>query len=239
MRTTISPSAVPIRRRQQLLLLARPRRQASRSIWPAMPGGTSGRLFRFNRLYEASRKPGPIIEASCWPHARLKLFDLARINRSHRSRLPSGRSIDVLFDNRARDQRRAAAQAPAGAQRARPAAWSSRWRRLREIVSAAGSSIRAQRRCQGDQYSLNRLDRAHPLPRRRPPMHVEQCSPNEHCAASTVGRHNWTIRTAPHEGGRITPPPFTTLVGTAKLATSIRRHEAHRHLGATGTVPPS
>src|SRR3954451_1684183 len=35
----------------------------------------------FNKLYEASRRPGPIIEASCWAHARRKFFDLARINK--------------------------------------------------------------------------------------------------------------------------------------------------------------
>jgi transposase len=29
----------------------------------------------FNRLYEAGRKPGPIIEAACWAHARRKFFD--------------------------------------------------------------------------------------------------------------------------------------------------------------------
>src|SRR5258708_32233109 len=33
----------------------------------------------FNRLYEATRKPGPIVEAACWAHARRKFFDLAQI----------------------------------------------------------------------------------------------------------------------------------------------------------------
>ena len=36
----------------------------------------------FNRLYEANRKPGPIIEAACWAHGRLKFFDLARLNKA-------------------------------------------------------------------------------------------------------------------------------------------------------------
>jgi transposase len=36
----------------------------------------------FNRLYEAARKPRPIIEAACWAHARRKFFDLARINKA-------------------------------------------------------------------------------------------------------------------------------------------------------------
>jgi len=36
----------------------------------------------FNRLYEPSRKGGPIIEAACWAHARRKFFDLARLNKA-------------------------------------------------------------------------------------------------------------------------------------------------------------
>ena len=36
----------------------------------------------FNRLYEADRKGGPIVEAACWAHARRKFFDLARINKA-------------------------------------------------------------------------------------------------------------------------------------------------------------
>ena len=36
----------------------------------------------FNRLYEADRKGGPIVEAACWAHARRKFFDLARINQA-------------------------------------------------------------------------------------------------------------------------------------------------------------
>jgi transposase len=36
----------------------------------------------FNRLYEAARKPGPIVEAACWAHGRRKFFDLARLNQA-------------------------------------------------------------------------------------------------------------------------------------------------------------
>ena len=36
----------------------------------------------FNRLYDARRRPGPIIEAACWAHARRKFFDLARLDRA-------------------------------------------------------------------------------------------------------------------------------------------------------------
>ena len=36
----------------------------------------------FNRLYEANRKGGPIVEAACWAHARRKFFDLARLSKA-------------------------------------------------------------------------------------------------------------------------------------------------------------
>jgi transposase len=35
-----------------------------------------------NRLYEANRKAGPIIEAACWAHGRRKFFDLARLSKA-------------------------------------------------------------------------------------------------------------------------------------------------------------
>src|SRR6266700_2504757 len=50
----------------------------------------------FNRLYEAARKPGPIVEAACWAHGRRKFFDLARINKAPIAEEAVAR-IDVLF----------------------------------------------------------------------------------------------------------------------------------------------
>jgi transposase len=50
----------------------------------------------FNRLYEANRKGGPIIEAACWAHGRRKFFDLARINKAPIAAEAVER-IDVLF----------------------------------------------------------------------------------------------------------------------------------------------
>jgi transposase len=50
----------------------------------------------FNRLYEATRKPGPIVEAVCWAHARRKFFDSGGVTSalwraSTRRRSPSRR----------------------------------------------------------------------------------------------------------------------------------------------------
>jgi transposase len=50
----------------------------------------------FNRLYRASRKPGPIVEAMCWAHARRKFFDLARISKAPIA-LEAVERIDALF----------------------------------------------------------------------------------------------------------------------------------------------
>jgi transposase len=50
----------------------------------------------FNRLYEAGRKPGPIVEAMCWAHARRKFFDLARLNKAPIA-IEAVERIDALF----------------------------------------------------------------------------------------------------------------------------------------------
>jgi len=50
----------------------------------------------FNRLYDARRKAGPIIEAACWAHARRKFFDLARLNKAPIA-IEAVERIDALF----------------------------------------------------------------------------------------------------------------------------------------------
>ena len=50
----------------------------------------------FNRLYEANRKPGPIVEAACWAHGRRKFFDLARLSKAPIAAEAVTR-IDALF----------------------------------------------------------------------------------------------------------------------------------------------
>jgi transposase len=50
----------------------------------------------FNRLYGAGRKPGPIIEAACWAHARRNFFDLARISKAPIA-IETVERIDALF----------------------------------------------------------------------------------------------------------------------------------------------
>jgi transposase len=50
----------------------------------------------FNRLYGEGRKPGPIIEAACWAHARHNFFDLARLAKAPIA-IEAVKRIDDLF----------------------------------------------------------------------------------------------------------------------------------------------
>jgi transposase len=64
----------------------------------------------YTKLYEAARKPGPIIEAACWVHARRPFFQMADLAANARRRaqghtavisplaLEAVRRIDALFD---------------------------------------------------------------------------------------------------------------------------------------------
>jgi transposase len=49
----------------------------------------------YNKLYEAERKPGPIVEAGCWVHARRPFFVLADVAANARRRA-QGRTASVL-----------------------------------------------------------------------------------------------------------------------------------------------
>ncbi len=50
----------------------------------------------FDRLYEPKRKPGPILEAACWAHARRKLFEIAAVSKAPIA-TEAVRRIDELF----------------------------------------------------------------------------------------------------------------------------------------------
>ena len=50
----------------------------------------------FTKLYQANRKPGPIVEAACWAHGRRKFFDLARLGKAPIA-AETVKRIDALF----------------------------------------------------------------------------------------------------------------------------------------------
>ena len=74
----IGPLPVPTRRRRRCSIRVTGAASTPTAIWRVTPVAYAG----FNRLYEAGRMPGAIIEAACWAHARRKFFDLARINKA-------------------------------------------------------------------------------------------------------------------------------------------------------------
>jgi len=81
----------------------------------------------FNRLYEASRRPGPVVEAACWAHARRKFFDLARLNKAPIASRRSPASIRCSpSSERSTDYRRSSAERSG---RSAVGHGSRRWRR--------------------------------------------------------------------------------------------------------------
>ena len=49
----------------------------------------------YGRLYEATRHPGPILEAACWSHARRKFFVLADLASSARRKASGGATVPI------------------------------------------------------------------------------------------------------------------------------------------------
>jgi transposase len=164
----------------------------------------------FNRLYEAARKPGPIIEASCWAHARRKFFDLARIDKAPIA-LQAIERIDALFAI----EREINGAAPHERKRVRN-------ERSRPLVVALETWLREQRRklsasnqiAKAIQYSLNRwpaltrfLDDGR--------LCMSNNAAERALRGIAVGRHNWTFAGS-DEGGRRAAAIYT-LVESAKL----------------------
>ena len=164
----------------------------------------------FNRLYEASRKPGPIIEAACWAHARRKCFDLARINKAPIA-IEAVERIDVLFAiereiNGMTPQQRVCVRN----ERSRPLviALETWLREQRSRVSKNSDTGKAIA------YSLKRwaaltrfLDDGR--------LCMSNNAAERELRAVAVGRRNWTFAGS-DEGGRRAAAIYT-LIATAKL----------------------
>ena len=164
----------------------------------------------FNRLYEAGRKPGPIVEAACWAHARRKFFDLARLNKAPIA-IEAVARIDALFAI----EREINGLAPAERCQVRQ-------ERSRPRVDALGAWLREQytRLSPNNQvakaiaYSLNCWDGLiRFLDDGRLCMTNNAAERALRCIA--VGRHNWTFAGS-DTGGRRAAAIYT-LIETAKL----------------------
>jgi transposase len=164
----------------------------------------------FNRLYEASRKPGPIVEAVCWAHARRKFFDLARLQKAPIA-IEAVKRIDGLFAiereiNGFAPHQRVAVRDECSRM---PIAELEIWlRKQRERLSSNSDTAKAI------DYSLKRwgaLSRF--LDDGRLCMSNNAAERSLRCVA--VGRHNWTFAGS-DEGGRRAAAIYT-LIETAKL----------------------
>ena len=164
----------------------------------------------FNRLYEAGRKPGPIIEAACWAHARRKFFDLARINKAPIA-VEAVERIDALFAI----EREINGITPHERVRVRH-------ERSRPLIVELETWLREQRAklsaksetAKAIDYSLKRwpaftrfLDDGR--------LCMSNNAAERELRAVAVGRHNWTFAGS-DEGGRRAAAIYT-LIETAKL----------------------
>ena len=164
----------------------------------------------FNRLYEANRKPGPIIEAACWAHGRRKFFDLARINKAPIA-VEAVERIDALFAiereiNGVTPQERACVRNESS--RPLVIALESWLREQRARVSKNSETGKAIN------YSLKRwnaftrfLDDGR--------LCMSNNAAEREMRAVAVGRRNWTFAGS-DEGGRRAATIYT-LIATAKL----------------------
>ena len=164
----------------------------------------------FNRLYEPGRKPGPILEAACWAHARRKFFDLARLAKAPIA-VEAVQRIDALFAI----EREINGMTPQERQRIRD----ERSRPLSVELEAFMREQRAKLSAKSEtakaiHYSLKRwtaltrfLDDGR--------LCMSNNAAERALRAVAVGRHNWTFAGS-DEGGRRAAAIYT-LIETAKL----------------------
>jgi transposase len=164
----------------------------------------------FNKLYEAKRKPGPIIEAACWAHGRRKFFDLARLNKAPIA-VEAVERIDALFAIE-RDINGMTSQ-----ERVRV-----RNERSRPLVEALVAWLRERRsKLSGKSETAQAIDYS----LKRWPAFTRFLDDGRLCMSNNaaeralrgiaVGRKNWTFAGS-DEGGRRAAAIYT-LIETAKL----------------------
>ena len=164
----------------------------------------------FNRLYDANRKPGPIIEAMCWAHARRKFFDLARLNKAPIA-IEAVERIDALFAiERDANGKPPPERARVRNERSRPLVTDlETWLRKQRAKLSAKNEV-----AKAITYSLNQwrgltrfLDDGR--------LCVSNNAAERALRCVAVGRHNWTFAGSDEGGHRAAA--IYTLIETAKL----------------------
>jgi transposase len=164
----------------------------------------------FNELYEAARKPGPVIEAPCWAHARRKFFELAKLSKAPIAQ-EAVRRIDELFaiertiNGKSPDERRAVRQ-----ELSKPIidALEIFLREKRALLSANNDTTKSIN------YTLNRWEQfTRFLDDGR--VCLSNNAAKRGLRGVAVGRRNWTFAGS-DEGGRSAACVYT-LIETCKL----------------------
>jgi len=164
----------------------------------------------FTKLYEANRKPGPIVEAACWAHARRKFFDLARLSKAPIA-AEAVKRIDALFAI----EREINGMPPQERLRVRQ-------ERSRPLIIELQTWLREQRArlsrnndtTKAINYSLNRWDAfTRFLDDGR--LCLSNNAAERELRAIAVGRRNWTFAGSDNGGRRAAA--IYTLIATAKL----------------------
>jgi transposase len=164
----------------------------------------------FNRLYDPGRRPGPIVEAACWAHARRKFFDLARLKKAPIA-IEAVRRIDELFAI----EREINGATPQERRRVRQ-------ERSRPLVAELETWLRVQR---AKLSAKNETAKAIDYSLKRWPALTRFLDDGRLCMSNNaaerelrgvaVGRRNWTF--AGSDAGGERAAAIYTLIETAKL----------------------
>ena len=164
----------------------------------------------YNGLYVANRKPGEIVEAACWAHARRKFFEIAELQKAPVA-IEAVRRIDALFAI----EREINGKPP-------DARIGVRAERSRTLVDDLETWLRSERR---KLSSKHRLAKAADYMLKRWPAFTRFLDNGRICLSNNaaeravrgiaVGRKNWTFAGSDSGGHRAAA--IYTLIETAKL----------------------
>ena len=166
----------------------------------------------YNKLYEANRLPGSIIEAACWAHARRKFFELADI-ASNAKRKAQGRKpafvapmalaavqqIDAIFEiERAISGKLAAERLAARQKHSVPlVADLETWMRAERAKLSRHNDV-----AKAMDYMLMRLDILLPLPERRADFRPSEQRGRASHSKPGSARRNWLFAGSDRGGQR-------------------------------------
>jgi transposase len=164
----------------------------------------------YNALYDARRRPGPIIEAACWSHWRRQFFDLAKLTTAPIA-TEAVRRIDELFEiEQTINGKTAAERLAVRREQSGPlvAALETWLREQRALLSAKSDLVKAIN------YGLTRW-RAFTRLLDDGRVCLSNNAPERAVRGIAVGRRNWTFAGSDEGGSR--EAAVYTLIESCKL----------------------